>query len=469
MSNQTTEKKIAELTELLNTVLASFNTLFQTPAEDGTLKLKPIDNNEPLERLKCMFGRISSELHSMCALKNRKEPIKPEGIADTPDSVDHLNALIANYSTSYLVEIITVAVLDIMTAGRLFEIDDDIDVHDDELLHFQLRHARTIAEGGAKVLRGYFFDLLESIDPLRFGKIRPDAKKFLAKTSLIIEDESSGSLAERLRRKALESDSFKTSRVFRCCNAEFISAEIVPPRPVSKFFGYDETRSLFKEYFSNFSTKNENFPLLITSLPGLGKTHMTISYTLSFENLTLILPEPEDIERPLEKIIKSLSQRKNRNFVLFFDDVDTRKVNWYYFRTFIGGSYMLPPNICIVIASNLEFPANISSRGRGFSFPIFDEIECQRMVSDFLRQMGMSNPPSALGSVISADYVEQFAQHAFEELSPRTLVRYLERYNQDMAKRKRMLDLSRGEVITKPDAQIFFDTNQKVKERLLAF
>jgi hypothetical protein len=48
-------------------------------------------------------------------------------------------------------------------------------------------------------------------------------------------------------------------------------------------------------------------------------------------------------------------------------------------------------------------------------------------------------------------------------------VRYLERYNQDMEKRKRMLDLSRGEVITRPDAQIFFETNQKVKERLLAF
>ena len=171
----------------------------------------------------------------------------------------------------------------------------------------------------------------------------------------------------------------------------------------------------------------------------------------------------------MEKIIRDLSQRKNRKFVLFFDDIDTRKVNWYYFRTFIGGSYMLPSNICIVIASNLDFPANISSRGRGFNFPIFDEIECQQMVTDFLMQMGMSAPPPELASVIAADYVEQFAQHAFEELSPRTLVRYLERYNQDMHKRKKMLELSRGEMYTKPDAQIFFDTNQKLKEKLITF
>jgi hypothetical protein len=454
---------------MLRMVVASFNTLFQTPATGDTLELKPFDHNEPLGRLKLILARISSDLSAMSGTDARRPPLeRPEKITVQADSVDHLNALIAHSGASSMAEVITVAVLDIMTAGRLFEMDDDMDVQDDAILHFQLKHAKTIAESGTELLRRYF-DLLESIDPLRFGKIRPDAKEFLAETKLVIEDDSSISLAERLRGKAMESDSFKTSRVFRCSNAEFISAEIASIRPVSKFFGYADTRRLFKEYFHNFSTKNENFPLLITSLPGLGKTHMTISYALSFDNLTLILPEPEDLERPLEKIIKSLSQRKNRKFVLFFDDVDTRKVNWYFFRTFIGGSYMLPSNICIVIASNLEFPANISSRGRGFSFPIFDEIECQQMVTDFLAQMGMTHPPAALASVIAADYVEQFAQHAFEELSPRTLVRYLERYNQDMEKRKRMLDLSRGEVITRPDAQIFFETNQKVKERLLAF
>ncbi|NOY75311.1 MAG: hypothetical protein GXP32_05925 [Kiritimatiellaeota bacterium] len=466
MDSNKNNKKIAELTMLLKSVAASFNTLFQTPV-DTTLELKQFDHNEPFSLVKRMLQQISSELLALSD-SGEFQNISSRALAEQADSVDYLNALIANHGNATFAEIVTVAVLDIMTAGRLFEIDDDMDIKDDALLQFQLKHARIVAKDGTKLLRLYF-KFLSTIDTSRSGKIRPEATAFLKETSLLHQENTSISLGKKLREKALESDSFKTSRVFRCLDGEFIPAEIAEIRPTSKFFGYSDTRRLFKDYFSKFSTKNENFPLLITSLPGLGKTHMTISHALSFDNLALILPEPEDIERPLEKIIRNLSQRKNRKFVLFFDDIDTRKVNWYYFRTFIGGSYMLPSNICIVIASNLNFPANISSRGRGFSFPIFDEIVCQQMVGDFLHHMGMSHPPSSLVSVIAADYVEQFAQHAFEELSPRTLVRYLERYNQDMKKRTKMLELSRGEVITKPDAQIFFETNQKVKERLLAF
>jgi len=107
----------------------------------------------------------------------------------------------------------------------------------------------------------------------------------------------------------------------------------------------------------------------------------------------------------------------------------------------VGGSFALPQNISIAIASNYEFPANISSRGRGITFPIFDEIECKEMVSDFLKHMGMKKPPEPLIAIISADYVEAFGQNAFEELSPRTLVRYLEQYDNDAAKRKKMLQL----------------------------
>ena len=467
MNPSKNKKEIFDLRMRLQTIMASFNTLFQTP-KNSSLELKQFDHNEPLEFVKLMLKQISSELKTLDKADASKLSTSPEVITDEPDSVDYLNALIANNPNLSFAEIITIAVLDIMTAGRLFEIDDDMDVKDDDLLHFQLKHALTVAQGGTELLKRYF-KLMKTNAPLQSDKIRPDALDFLSDTPIALKSDASMTLAETLRSKALDSDSFKTSRVFRCSDGEFIPAEIADIRPTSKFFGYNETRRLFKDYFSKFSTKSENFPLLITSLPGLGKTHMTISHALSFDNLTLILPEPEDIERSLERIIRTLSMRKNRKFVLFFDDIDTRKVNWYYFRTFIGGSYMLPPNICIVIASNLDFPANISSRGRGFTFPIFDEIECQQMVSDFLRQMGMSAPPPELASVISADYVEQFAQHAFAELSPRTLVRYLEGYNQNMEKRKKMLNLSRGEMITRPDAQIFFDTNQKLKEKLMDF
>ncbi|MFA6293416.1 MAG: hypothetical protein WC637_16645, partial [Victivallales bacterium] len=255
-------------------------------------------------------------------------------------------------------------------------------------------------------------------------------------------------------------------RVFRFTEGRFFPAKIGPVRPVDKFYGFTPAKEFFRKYLAAFSEKGENFPLLITSLPGLGKTHFTISYSLYFKNLTLILCEPHELEKPLVELIAILGKRSNRRFVLFFDDVDTRKIDWYYFRTNIGGSCVLPENITVIIASNYEFPANVLSRGKGFAFPFFDEITCQEMVHDFLTAMGMKSPSNALISVIASDYVEEFGQHVFEELSPRTLVRYLERYLSDSVKRKKVLEQSRQDVITTPDAMCFYEANQKVIQRL---
>ena len=126
----------------------------------------------------------------------------------------------------------------------------------------------------------------------------------------------------------------------------------------------------------------------------------------------------------------------------------------------------MPDNITVIIASNYECPANILSRGKGFTFPFFDEITCQEMVHDFLVSMGMRAPSKELVSVIASDYVEEFGQHIFEELSPRTLVRYLERYHNDSAKRRKVLELSKQSVIAAPDAICFYEANQKVLQRL---
>lgn len=59
-----------------------------------------------------------------------------------------------------------------------------------------------------------------------------------------------------------------------------------------------------------------------------------------------------------------------------------------------------------------------------------------------------------------------FGQKEFDELSPRTLARYLELYLDDSAKRRRMLELSRGEVITRPDSQVFYEMNMKLLRAL---
>ena len=465
MKSTKQSKSIVALRSKLKQVESSFNTLFQQPI-DGVLKLKEFDHSAPFALYIKLITAISAELDII-----EKEPasfnIKNEKFSNKPDSIDYLNSLIQMLNGNSLSDELISGILEIMTAGRLFDVDHKIDIEEDHLLHFQVQHAAVLTSVGVECLIDYI-KLVDNDKSKGLTRIRPDLEEFLVINNFFEHNTAKQkNLITKLRTKAQEIDKFNISRVFRYSDDEFFPVELASIREVDKFYGYRETKDIFMNFFSTFSKEGENFPLLISSLPGLGKTHFTISHSLSFENLTLILPEPESLSSPLEHLIRKLSLRKNRKFVIFFDDVDTRKINWFFFRTHIGGSFVLPDNIAIVIASNYKFPANISSRGRGVIFPIFDEIECQKMVEDFLLAMGMQHPPSSLISVIAADYVEEFGQKKFEELSPRTLVRYLDRYHNDSAKRLKMLNLSREELITKPDSQSFFDANKQVNERLL--
>ena len=457
--------EISKLQEQLNQVRTSFNTLFQYPV-DGNLELRDFDHREPFIFYRQLISAISAELKQLQEDKT-VTCRRRQTIGSNPDSIDYLNSLISLSKGTPLSETLIAGALDIMTAGRLFDTEHNIKIEDDDLLYFQVKHAYVLTVFGIQIIQNYLA-LLNRIDKKGLSRIRPEVKTFLTINKFFHRDlqNNKQNLLTKLRVKAQEVDTFKVSRVFRYTGKEFFPAELASIRPPEKFYGYRKTREFFLNYFSAFSKKGENLPLLISSLPGLGKTHFTISYTLLFENLTLIIPEPEELSKPLEKLIRKLSLRKNKKFVIFFDDIDVRKIDWYYFRTHVGGSFVLPENISIVIASNFEFPANISSRGRSFTFPLFDEIECQGMVEDFLISMGMRHPPASLISVIAADYVEDFGQKKFDELSPRTMVRYLDSYDEDAAKRKKMLDLSREEMIAKPDSQSFYEANKKVTERL---
>jgi len=447
-------------------VLASFNALFQTPRK-GRLAIRDFDRGAVVEAYGELLAAVSVELSAVSADDAGFPARLVSVLDDAPDSVDYLNHLIAEHGKIPLADSIAAGALDVMTAGALFEPDGD-GPRRDESLDYQLSHAKVLIDEGPRMIADYIEALRRATPRNGVSRLHPGASALLAPGTFVSDVEGSASVADALRKKALEADSFRAGRVFRYFDGEFSPAALAPIREVGEFFGYREARDLFKRYFAAFAEHGENIPLLISSHPGLGKTHFTISHALSFDNLTLIMPEPENLERSLEGLLRSLATRKSRKFVVFFDDIDTRRVDWYFFRTRVGGSFVLPDNVAIVIASNYQFPANISSRGRGFEFPLFDEIECQKMVEDFLRFMGMRNPPPALASVIAADYVEEYGQHVFEELSPRTLARYLERYNEDAEKRKKMLELSREEIIAVPDAQAFYEANKKVGESLAA-
>ena len=88
------------------------------------------------------------------------------------------------------------------------------------------------------------------------------------------------------------------------------------------------------------------------------------------------------------------------------------------------------------------------------------------MVEDFLSGFGVKRTAKNLISIISADYTEEFSQKKFTELSPRSLIRYLSGYEHDQIKRKTMVELSFGPMITRPDAELFYEFNIELMRSL---
>ena len=252
--------------------------------------------------------------------------------------------------------------------------------------------------------------------------------------------------------------------LFRC--GKLIPVEPESVKPVDKFFGFAGMRAIYRDHFDDFAKGVCNVPLLIHSLPGYGKTSMVLSYALAVPKVTVILPEPAALEREWDALLEHLVRRPDRKFVLFFDDIDPRAVDWYHFRTNVGGAFSPPENIMVVLSSNYEFPAGILSRGRRMSYPVFDEVRCTEMVEDFLLDFGLKRPPRNLVSLIAADYTEEFGQKKFTELSPRTLMRYLSVYGMNRSKRRTIAEMSLGEVITKPDGELFYEFNIELMRSL---
>jgi len=375
------------------------------------------------------------------------------------DAIDALNELARITGKDLFRRLLDEALLlalspdEVELSPKLFEKDGS-----DEA--FLLGHAKRTA----LILSTLISDFIRFLAPdgAPFPRLRPSAAKLACRDSLFLRLLTPAILHECAKLRAASNDPFSGGRVFRHDHSAFLPLKMEKARPVEAFYGYRAARQAFLDHFGAFASGKSNLPLLISSLPGLGKTQMTISHSLHYPEITLILATPDDLSSGLENLIRTLEKFPARKFMLFFDDIDVPQMNWYDFRMQVGGAFSLPDNISITIAANQQFPANISSRGRGFVFPIFDEIRCQEMIEDFLISCGVRQPTPELISIIAADYVEQFGQKMFEELSPRTLVRYLEIYRRDAARRRRALDSSRNEVIPRPDPQVFYDENLKL-------
>ncbi|MBR2508286.1 MAG: DUF815 domain-containing protein [Lentisphaeria bacterium] len=293
-----------------------------------------------------------------------------------------------------------------------------------------------------------------------------DAENMLTRRAKIMLANIRPLSADELKNKLFECDPFHKCRTFRYINDRFEISGLKETHKMEDFFGFLSVRKIFAEHFRDFTNGKGNYPLIISSLPGHGKTQLTIAHALQYTDITLILATPDALEEGFAALLAKLEKRSDRKFVLFFDDIVPDELDWYYFRTHVGGSFSTPDNVLICLASNYHFPPSIISRGRSVLFPVFDEIRCMEMVEEFLKSCHLNKPPNNLILMIASDYTEHFGQKRFSELSPRTLMRYLAQYKTDKNKRKTMLDLSYGEVITRPDAQLFYEFNVELMRKL---
>lgn len=409
---------------------AACRTLFLEGA--GTAPLTPVSGGA---------GDIAEECAALLELTVPGRPARPAAELRTADAESALNTMLRKYPGRNLPDLL---------AARLFE----------------ALAARGALAGNASEEETRFL-LNEAAALLRFPaalashlrKLRPALAEFLRGSGAFPDDPAA------LTAALAKFDPFAGGRAFHYHGGRFYPIVLDTIRPVDRFYGFPGMRKLFSTQFRDFAAGKPPVPLLIYSLPGHGKTQLTIAHALAHDNLTLVTADEEVLSHQLPELIAALKRRPDRRFVVFFDDLDPDRVDWYDFRTQVGGAFTPPDHILLALASNYEFPPSILSRGCSIHFPTFDDVRCMEMVEDFLASVGFRHTNRNLVSLIATGYTEDFGQKLFSELSPRTLVRYLAKYDSPV-RRRDAVRIACGQVIPRPDAQLFYEFNIRLMRRL---
>ena len=455
------------LTGMAEEALASINVLFAEPDAEGGLAVADISGREWVHGLQKTFLAIKSDLETLRT--NPESAARLYRTFDTgrADSVDMMNSLVQLSCGREFAVNLDNAFRNIFVcrgiAGRqIADLSSPVAVD----ARFYFLHAVRLVKN-MMLLRQYP-EMLKSFagEEKGLSRLCPAFYRLAAGNSVFTagRDESdpfAGMPLQKIAEELEQHDPFRSDRAFRFINGNFQRVDVSKIRKAEDFFGYSGVKHSFSEHFARFAGGIAGEPLLVSGLPGLGKTQFTMAHALATENLILVLAGPDELENGLEVLLGKLKKSGEHRFVVFFDDIDPRTLDWYWFRTNVGGALAMPENVMIVLAANYDFPASILSRGRGITFPVFDVVRCEEMVEDFLKSKGLRNPSPELVGVIAADYTEEFGQKKFPELSPRTLIRYLGWYDKDLNKRRRLLEQSKLELVSRPDSQLFQEFNLK--------
>lgn len=468
------EDRLDHIEAQLEEVLASFNVVFQEPDEKGRAAHDPV-HQAFIAAYASLLAAMRAELPAL-----REAP----GLAQRyyrvtgaePDSVDYLNQLGKLARGRSLAEALRESVWwagwdQIPPALRRGETPSSPGAshlfhHVKRLLKLAVEVPRAYTEWLAQLAGETGSDTLPRLAPLDFGSLEEDIGALP-----MSEGQVTAETLEYVRVRIEAQDQFAAAEAFRVHGRQLSPVDISDIRRLRHFYGYKTERAFFNRHFQAFAEGKKVQPLLLSGLPGLGKTHLTIAFAEAFPGLVLVMAEERALQEQLEWIVGLLGEHNYRRFVLFFDDIDPENVDWSVFRRQVDGYLPYPDNVAMVISSNFEFADRIRSRSAVYEFrPMSPEV-CNEIILDYLNKHRGIRPQEnklavSLTQVIAADYINQLRLGRISELTPRSLVRYFRQLDEDVGKMRSLMRAATMPIHPVPDEEWFRDHNSRLRERI---
>jgi hypothetical protein len=385
------------------------------------------------------------------------------------DSIDCLNYILEHSQGRPLAQVLAEGLWESL-AVRLPAGASDEQLACDAQVHHMLLHASQLARLGVEVPRAYMQRLKAACKavPGLPSRLMPTELGSLAQDAALLDPSKVDAQAlGRIRERIASRDQFAGSRAFRAYGGKVLPSVVGEIRAADDFYGYRHERRFFLEHFTAFAGGAKVPPLLLSGLPGLGKTHFTIAFTFASPELVLVTSEQGQLGAELEPLVATLGRHPHRRFVLFFDDVDAEDLDWSHFRNQVEGFLPYPSNVAMVVASNYSFPAAVRSRCVVFEFRPMGPAVCQEMVEDYLkRNMHIAQPRPDLVNTVVADYTNEYVNGLLDELTPRSLVRYLQMLENGELRRERIYTESATGYVRQPLEELFIAANRRVEEQM---
>ena len=464
----TLEDRIASIHRTMRGTVASANVLFEKPDGPG-LGTRTEIHRGSIDSYRRLLRAICGEIETL-AVDESSARRYVEVIDSHPDSIDFLNRLAGPPSGRSFARALTECLWDAVRPCLPSTRSQSQSGKYPHLSH-TLAHASRLFESGlaapaayfallAEIMRGKGRPVLPRANPAGLGEFDND-------DIIALAGPVSSGMIDRLREGLKSRDAFARGRTYRPVHDELLPGTLGDIRSLGDFYGYLREKEFFEAHFAPFLAGEKVPPLLVTGVPGVGKTQLTIAFALSMPEVILVNAGPEHLEAPFERLMTMLDAHPYRRFIVFFDDLDPDSVDWSTFRNQVDGFLPYPRNTAIVLATNSRYPARILSRCKAFALrPMGPEV-CKEFVADYLNEhRWMSQPYPNLVSTVASDFASMFKRGVLNDLTPRSLIRYFETLENDKDKIRSLVRESLEEIVRVPPEEAFTESNRIIVERI---